>query len=80
MDHHVPQEPFNPIILISFCLIHYSVFYQMLKRARELGDFLLVGIHSDETVRYTDFYHVDFMCILLVFMPTINEKLTNFLQ
>jgi hypothetical protein len=55
------------------------VFYQTLKKARELGDFLLVGIHSDETVRYTYFYHVDFMYIL-VFMPTIDEKLTNFLQ
>lgn len=28
------------------------MFFQILKRARELGDFLLVGIHSDETVRY----------------------------
>jgi hypothetical protein len=55
------------------------VFNQTLKKARELGDFLLVGIHSDETVRYTYFYHVDFVYIL-VFTPTIDEKLTNFLQ
>lgn len=28
-----------------------KVFLQTLKRARELGDFLLVGIHTDQTVR-----------------------------
>lgn len=36
-------------------IFHLWVLVQILKNARQLGDFLLVGIHNDETVRYVHF-------------------------
>ena len=32
------------------------MFIQILKKARQLGDFLLVGIHTDHIVRYFIYY------------------------
>lgn len=36
---------------------HFSLISQILKSARQLGDFLLVGIHTDQIVRYILLIH-----------------------
>lgn len=47
--------PVVDILTQNYCFeLAYAslVFLQILRLARELGDFLLVGIHTDQTVRY----------------------------
>lgn len=40
------------ITLSQSLSLYLSIHTQILKSARQLGDFLLVGIYTDQTVRY----------------------------